>query len=148
MIRSIVVLGGGSAGLMAALSLRRLVPAFKVRLIHSADIGVIGVGEGTFQYFPRYFIEQLRLDPGALYAEAQPTWKLGIKFVWGSRRHFFYTFSRQINHRWPDLPRNNGFYCDDEMESIDLWSALMAAGKAFPRRKDGAPHLMTHITGE
>jgi tryptophan halogenase len=30
------------------------------------------------------------------------------------------------------------------MESIDLWSGLMAAGKAFPRRKDGAPELAGH----
>jgi tryptophan halogenase len=144
MIHSILVLGGGSAGLMAALSLRRLVPAFAVRLIRSPDIGVIGVGEGTFQYFPKYFIDVLKLPPADLYAEAQPTWKLGIKFVWGPRHHFFYTFSRQMNHRWPDLPRNNGFYCDDEMENVDVWGALMAAGKAFPRRSDNAPDFAAH----
>src|SRR6266540_2692213 len=107
MIQTIVVLGGGSAGLMAALSLRRLVPAFAVRLVRSPDIGIIAVGEGTFQYFPRYFIDVLRLPASALYSQSEPTWKLGIKFVWGPRAHFFYTFSRQMNHRWPDLPRNN-----------------------------------------
>jgi len=144
MIRSIVVLGGGSAGLLAALTLRRLVPAFKVRLVRSQDIGVIGVGEGTFQYFPRYLIEVLRLPAAELYAQAEPTWKLGIKFIWGPRGHFFYTFSRQMNHRWADLPRNNGFYCGDEMDSIDIWSALMAAGRAFPRRPDGKPEFAGH----
>ncbi len=144
MIRNIVVLGGGSAGLIAALTLRRLVPAFSVRLVRSPDIGIIGVGEGTFQAFPKYFIEMLGLPAGQLYAEADPTWKLGIKFVWGPRGHFNYTFSHQMNNRWPDLPRNSGFYCDSDMANADIWSALMSAGRAFPRRKDGLPEFAAH----
>jgi tryptophan 7-halogenase len=143
-IKQIVVLGGGSAGLIAALTLRRLLPAFSVRLVRSPDIGIIGVGEGTTQLFPRYFFETLRLPAGPFYAQAEPTWKLGIKFIWGPREHFFYTFSRQLNHRWPDLPRNSGFYCDDDMTNADVWSALMAAGKAFPRRREGGPEFAGH----
>ncbi|MHA3772401.1 FAD-dependent oxidoreductase [Verrucomicrobiota bacterium sgz303538] len=144
MIRSIVVLGGGSAGLIAALTLRRLLPAFPVRLVRSPDIGIIGVGEGTIPLFPKYFIETLRLPAAQLYAESQPTWKLGIKFLWGPREHFFYTFSRQLNHRQPDLPRNNGFYCEEDMANVDIWGALMAVGKAFPRRRDGLPEFAGH----
>ncbi|RYD63628.1 MAG: hypothetical protein EOP83_11720, partial [Verrucomicrobiaceae bacterium] len=46
-IRSVLVLGGGSAGLIAALTLKRLTPALEVTLVRSSEIGVIGVGEGT-----------------------------------------------------------------------------------------------------
>ena len=51
-IQSVVVLGGGTAGLLAALTLRRQLPHLSIRVIHSADIGVIGVGEGTTPLFP------------------------------------------------------------------------------------------------
>lgn len=42
-----VVVGGGTAGWFAALTLRRLFdPSIEVRLIESPDIGIVGVGEG------------------------------------------------------------------------------------------------------
>jgi tryptophan halogenase len=144
MIQNVVALGGGSAGLIAALTLKRLLPELRVRVVRSPDIGVIGVGEGTIGSFPSYFFQTLRLKPAQLFAEAQPTWKLGVRFLWGPRSRFFYTFSRQLFHRRPDLPKNNGFYCEQEMENVDLWSALMARDKAFPRGPDNKPMLLNH----
>jgi len=144
MIREVTILGGGSAGLLAALSLRRRLPDLPVRVIRSADIGVIGVGEGTTQIFPRYLFENLRLKPAQFYAEAQPTWKLGIRFLWGARPHFHYTFSSMIDARWEDLPKNNGYYCDEDFENLDVWASLMGQDKAFPRRPDGLPDFDGH----
>ncbi len=46
-IRRIVVLGGGSAGLLAAIGLRRHLPGIGVTVVRSSSLGVIGVGEGT-----------------------------------------------------------------------------------------------------
>ena len=54
-IQSVAVLGGGSAGLMVALTLKRKLPHLQIRVIRSPDIGVIGVGEGTTAAFPRHF---------------------------------------------------------------------------------------------
>jgi tryptophan halogenase len=143
MIRSILILGAGSAGLLAALTIKRQLPHLGVRVIHSADLGIIGVGEGTTPVFPRHLLETLRLDPAALYAEAQPTWKLGIRLFWGARSEFFYSFDRQFEARWSDLPKANGFYCaqDGALPPCDLPSAMMAAGKATLRRADGWPQL-------
>jgi tryptophan halogenase len=144
MIRKVTVLGAGSAGLIAALTLRRLLPGLAVEIVRSPDIGVIGVGEGTTRAFPPFFFETLRLDPAELFAEAQPVWKLGIRFLWGPRERFFYTFSYQFDQRWPDLPRANGYYCEKDVENVDVWAALMAAGKAFPKAKDGRPIFARH----
>ena len=143
-IQNIIVLGGGSAGFIAALTLKRRLPHLAVRVVRSPDIGIIGVGEGTTQLFPRFFFEYLGLKPAKLYAEAQPTWKLGIRFLWGSRPHFHYTFSAMIDARWPELPKGHGFYAEDEFENLDLWSALMGQDKAFPRGDDHRPDLAGH----
>jgi tryptophan halogenase len=139
-----VVLGGGSAGFIVALTLKRKLPQLKVRVLRSQDIGVIGVGEGTTAAFPRHFFEYLKLKPREFYALAEPTWKLGIKFIWGSRREFYYTFAYEYQHRYPELSRNNGFFFDSNQPYAGRISAFMANDKAFPRRPDGAPEFHNH----
>jgi tryptophan halogenase len=92
MIQSILVLGAGSAGLLAALTLKRKLPAIDVRIVRSLEIGTIGVGEGTTTNFPHHLFNHLGIDRAAFYKRAEPTWKLGIRFLWGPRRHFDYSF--------------------------------------------------------
>ncbi len=144
MVKQVIVLGGGSAGLIAALTLRRRLPQIAVTVVRSPDIGIIGVGEGTTVGFPKVMFRELRMNPGAFYAQAQPTWKLGIRFLWGPRPQFFYAFSDQFNLRWDDLPKRNGFYASESVDNLDVWSALMLRGKAFPRRPDGLPDFAQH----
>ncbi len=138
-IHNILVLGAGSAGLMAALTLKRKLPALDVRVVRSPELGVIGVGEGTTLAFPKHFFEYLKLKPQQFYAQADPTWKLGIKFLWGPRPHFFYTFNYEFQQRMPELSRNNGFYAGEGSLCAGPVSALMANDKVFPKRADGTP---------
>ncbi|PYI89575.1 MAG: hypothetical protein DME26_00925, partial [Verrucomicrobia bacterium] len=140
-ISSIVVLGAGSAGLMAALTLKRKLPHLALQVVRSPDIGVIGVGEGTTVVFPRHFFEYLRMKPQDFYAEAEPTWKMGIRFFWGPRPEFYYTFSFELERRLPELTRNNGFYYTEEFPWLGHASAFMAHNKVFPRRPDGLPQF-------
>ncbi|HEV8541577.1 MAG TPA: tryptophan 7-halogenase [Verrucomicrobiae bacterium] len=140
-INHIVVLGAGSAGLMAALTLKRKIPRLEVEVVRSPEIGVIGVGEGTTVVFPRHFFEYLKMKPGNFYREAEPTWKMGIRFLWGPREKFFYTFSFEFERRLPELSRNNGFYYSEEFPWLGNASAYMAQGKVFPRRPDGLPQF-------
>ena len=138
-IQNVLVLGAGSAGLMAALTLKRKLPELQVRVVRSPELGVIGVGEGTTIAFPKHFFEYLKLKPQQFYARAEPTWKLGIKFLWGPRREFYYTFAYEFQQRMPELPRNNGFYFTEESECAGPVSAFMAQDKAFPRKNEGTP---------
>ncbi len=53
-IIKIIVVGGGTAGLIAALTLKRKVPQLEITVVHSSEIGVIGVGESTTVLFPSH----------------------------------------------------------------------------------------------
>src|SRR3954469_7977264 len=142
MIKNVLVLGAGSAGLIAAISLKLKIPQLSVRIVRSPDIGVIGVGEGTTPNFPKHLFDYLRISRKHFYALAEPTWKLGVRFLWGPRTHFDYGFGLALDSHWTDLPRPNGYYCDDEFRCVDLPTALMAHDKAFARQPDGvAPDI-------
>ncbi len=139
MIQKILVLGGGSAGLIAAITLKRILPHLDVSVVRSPEIGIIGVGEGTTPFFPHHLHRFLRLPPKDFYERAQPTWKLGIRFLWGERSEFPYTFDAQFAARFSDLPRNNGFYCSSSLQDMSLSAALMARRKAFVRDPQNRP---------
>ena len=82
-IDTVAILGGGTAGFMAALTLKIKHPRLAITIIRSKEIGIIGVGEGTTPGVPRHLHGYLNLDPGEFYRQANPTWKLGIRFLWG-----------------------------------------------------------------
>jgi tryptophan halogenase len=138
-MKSILILGGGSAGLIAALTFRRLLPDLSVELVRSQEIGVIGVGEGTTAVFPEHFFDVLGIPKAEFYRETSPTWKQGIKFIWGPRDHFFYTFDFQYDRQRPGMPLANGFYASEDCSLLDLPAALMQNGKAFATGPLGKP---------
>lgn len=127
--------------MIAALTLKRKLPQLHVRVLRSPEIETIGVGEGTTATFPRHLFEYLKLDPQFFYRHAEPTWKLGIKFRWGPRPEFYYSFAREYADRHPKLARNNGFYMNGEFSWAGAVSAFMAHDKAFPRLPNGNPRF-------
>ncbi len=143
MINNILVLGAGSAGLIAAISLKRKIPNLTVRVVRSPEIGVIGVGEGTTPNFPKHLFDYLGISRKKFYAMAQPTWKLGIRFLWGPRGRFDYSFDQQLDWQWLDLPVPNGYYCDEDFCCTSIPSSLMWHGKAFPRLPNGCPDIQS-----
>jgi len=148
MIDRIVVLGGGSAGFIAAISLKTKLPALRITVIRSKELGIIGVGEGTTVSVPNYLHGFLNIDPMEFHRTVNPTFKLGIKFLWGPRPYFNYTFSPQFDMRYAALPRATGFYCQDDDESLKYAapnSALMSLDKAFVRLQGGAPGVRNDV---
>jgi tryptophan halogenase len=130
LVRSIGILGGGTAGYLAALALRRKHPGLAVTLIESPDVPVIGVGEATTPLLPQFLHVDLGLDPGTLFRAVQPTLKLGIRFLWGrpGTGDFPYPFG-------PVAPFEAAAW-DGDLGACSLQALLMAAG-AVPLYREG-----------
>jgi len=85
MVRSILIVGGGTAGWIAAGYLARMLGAnspagVRISLVESADIGSIGVGEGTFPTIRRT-LQRMGVSETRLVRECGATFKQGIRFV-------------------------------------------------------------------
>jgi len=84
-MKKILIVGGGTAGWITAGYLARTLGAqspdgVQISLIESADIGTIGVGEGTFPTIRRT-LHRIGVDETRLVRECGATFKQGIKFV-------------------------------------------------------------------
>jgi tryptophan halogenase len=84
-LRDVCTLGAGSAGLLAALTIKRALPQSNVRVVRSPEIGVIGVGESTTPNVPSHLFTFLGVNRKRFYALAEPTWKVGVHFLCGPR---------------------------------------------------------------
>lgn len=115
-IRSIVVLGGGTAGWMTAAYLgKALGPAVTITVLEAPSIPKIGVGEATIPNLHKVFFDFLDLSEDEWMRECNASFKAGIKFInWrtpgagdaqarpqAGRRtdHFYHLFGLLPNHR-------------------------------------------------
>lgn len=113
----IVIVGGGTAGWMAAALLSRFTTR-QIVLIESDAIGTVGVGEATIPQI-RHFNAALGLDEGEFLRETRGSYKLGIEFAgWsGEGSSYMHAFG-QIGHGGGLLPFHHH------------WLRAKAAGKA------------------
>lgn len=82
----IAVLGGGTAGFIAAAHLTRCLPEAQLLHVFDSKIPTIGVGEGTTPRFPIWFEEVTGLGFSDLARRCRATLKKGVRFKeWGSQ---------------------------------------------------------------
>lgn len=155
-VRRVLILGGGTAGWMAALAFRRFLPAVEVTVAHSSQVPTIGVGEATTASLPPFLHDDLQLDRGEFYRQVGPSWKLGIRFLWGATRtspaeptpldddsthEFPYPFLSTLE--CPDtFARTNAYYAFEDRARGSLFCELMRRHRSpVVRMPDGRLHL-------
>ncbi len=132
----VVILGGGTAGWMTAAGLAHRLPSdlYRITLIESDEIGIVGVGEATLPHI-RQFNDMLGLDEAAFMRATQATFKLGIEFRDWSRAgesyiHPFGAFGEpwggtQFQHHWLRLQSDGR-----EISPFQAYSFAVEAAKA------------------
>ena len=102
-IRRIVIVGGGSAGWMCAMTLAQslLAKGIEIEVLESPVVGIIGVGEGSTPWL-RGFFDSLGIDESEWMPACNATYKCGITFDdWSTRPGFesyFHAFASMLDN--------------------------------------------------
>ena len=88
--KNVVVAGGGTAGWITALYLKKIYPSFNITLIESTSIGILGAGEGSDPLLTN-FLNLVDIDLSDIVKNCDATIKTGIKFTnWNDDGKFYY----------------------------------------------------------
>jgi hypothetical protein len=105
-VKSLTVVGGGTAGLIAALILKER-SNLDVNLIYSSNIGIVGVGEGSTEHFSD-FMRFVGIKPSDIIKECDATFKIGVMFDnWTQNHKYLHTVQTPYNTR---LGQYSSFY--------------------------------------
>ncbi|CAM5475415.1 tryptophan halogenase family protein [Alishewanella longhuensis] len=138
-VKKVVILGGGTAGWLAAALLKKVLgTAIELELVESDDIGTIGVGEATIP--PIRLVNQvLGISEADFFRETKATVKLAIKFEnWKTQgESYFHTFGApgrslafcHFHHLWQ---RAKQFGEQRSLWEYDLNYLCALAGKFAP----------------
>ena len=137
-IRSITVVGGGTAGWMSAALLAHMLPDRSVTLVESDEIGTVGVGEASVPIL-KLFNDLLDISEEDFVAATNGSFKLGIEFRdWGEHGnvhfHGFGGYGDTIkgvspHHYWHRL---RGAGEQGPIEDYSLPYAMARRGKFSP----------------
>lgn len=134
-LRSIAIIGGGSAGWMTAASIINAVGRnVQVHLVESEEIGIVGVGEATIPPI-KLFNQRLGIDEATFVKETQGTFKLGIQFInWTRQGHaYFHPFGEYgvsfdlvpLHHYWVQAWKNG------DASTLDDYTMAWAAASRY-----------------
>jgi 2-polyprenyl-6-methoxyphenol hydroxylase-like FAD-dependent oxidoreductase len=161
---SICILGGGTAGWMAANLFQHHwgVAGTKITLIESSDIGIIGVGEGSTPQLKAFF-DTLGIAEREWMPRCNATYKAGIEFVgWSVKpgyERYFHPFPTDIDSHtvgqfvFNARARRNGIDLPAHPDPFFLPTAL-ARGRLAPIAPPNFPfdvsygyHFDAHLVG-
>nr|WP_159465531.1 tryptophan halogenase family protein [Scandinavium goeteborgense] len=142
MIKSVLIVGGGTAGWMTAAYLSKAFgKSINITVIESGKIKKIGVGEATFSTVRHYF-DYLGVEEREWLPFCAGSYKLGIRFQnWdGENNHFYHPFERwevvkgfPLSEWWLKEHKNN-----EKFDFSTFYTPYLCEAKRSPRNLDGS----------
>ncbi len=165
LIENVVILGGGTAGWMAASYLKKAYPSISFTLIEAPGIPKIGVGEATIPNLQKVFFDFLGLEEDEWMRHCNAAFKVAVKFVnWrtprqqGTDDHYYHLFgilpnceNVPLSHYWA-LKRSQG--SDQAFDYACYKEPPLLDAKLSPRHLDGsramyyAWHFDAHLVAD
>jgi tryptophan halogenase len=150
-VNSVLVVGGGTAGLISAIILKKKLD-IKIDIVHSKDIGIIGVGEGSTEHW-KEFMDYAGIDQYELIRETDATYKSGIMFEGWNDQKYLHSVATpldsktaQYHHVYSNLISNN----IKPISPKSFWDSKI--DKIFLNQPKGFPanqfHFNTHKLNE
>lgn len=150
-VQSVLVAGGGTAGLITAIILKKKLN-IKVDVVYSKKIGIIGVGEGSTEHF-REFMNVVGIDQYDLIKHCDATFKSGIMFENWTDQPYLHS----VGEPWNSKDAQYGFVFANQISKRIkkitndlLWENRI--NKWFLNRKEEFPfnqfHFNTHKLNE
>jgi tryptophan 7-halogenase len=102
-IKSIIIVGGGTAGWLSAAYLQKALGKVEITVVESDDVGIIGVGEATIPSI-RATMQVIDIPEWRFFKATDATFKNGIRFMdWlhssepgGARHEYFHPFEQGL----------------------------------------------------
>jgi hypothetical protein len=153
-VRSIVIVGGGTAGWMTALTLARSLidRGVQITLLESPTVGIIGVGEGSTPW-RRGFFDSLGIEEGEWMPACHATYKCGIAFEgWSTKpgfERYFHPFASMLDNLTMKQfvhnveARVNGAQVHAHPDRFFI-AARLAAERRAPKARDSFPFDIWH----
>ena len=139
-IRKILIVGGGTAGWMAAAALSKVLPnhACEIHVVESSAIGIVGVGEATIPPILQ-MNRLLGIDEDEFVRNTNATFKLAIQFVdWmGDGSRYYHPFGQfgfpmgplNVPHYWRRLRAERGEAAAGTLDEYSLPSMASTANR-------------------
>ena len=135
MIKHLLVAGGGTAGFILALTLKRRFN-FKVTMLIPKDIGIVGVGEGSTEHFSQW-INYNGWDKERFIIETGATIKAGTMYKgWNPKQDFMHSLGANVQYR---LGLLKPFFYEAMIEGLSPLSLVSSRHPESIIQNTGAP---------